>query len=141
VRVLASPRERALETAHLAGFDGRVEVTDSLVELDYGAYEGRTSADIRAERPDWDLFRDGTPGGETLAQAGARADTLLARLDPDQGEGDVALFGHGHFLRVLAARYLGADPLVARHLCLDTASISVLGHEHWWRCLRAWNLI
>jgi probable phosphoglycerate mutase len=125
----------------LAGFEQRVEVSNALVEIDYGAYEGRTTSDIRAERPDWDLFRDGPPGGETIAQAGVRADALLAQLDPDQGEGDVALFGHGHFLRVLAARYLGADPSVARNLYLDTASISLLGHEHWWRCLRAWNQI
>lgn len=141
VRVLSSPRERALETARLAGFAHSVELSESLAELDYGAYEGRTTADIRAERPNWDLFREGAPGGETIAQAGARADALLAQLDPDQGEGDVALFGHGHFLRVLAARYLGADAAVARNLYLDTASISVLGHEHWWRCIRAWNLI
>jgi broad specificity phosphatase PhoE len=141
VRVLASPRERAVETARLAGFANRVEVTESLAELDYGDYEGRTSDDIRAQRSDWDLFRDGTPGGETLEQAGARADALLTHLDPDQGEGDVALFGHGHFLRVLAARYLGAEPAAARNFCLDTASISLLGHEHWWRCIRAWNQI
>jgi probable phosphoglycerate mutase len=141
VRVLASPRERALETARLAGFANLVEVTDALSELDYGAYEGRTSVDIRAERPDWDLFRDGTPGGETLAEAAARADALLAQLDSDHGEGDVALFGHAHFLRVLAARYLGADATVARNLHLDTASISVLGHEHWWRCIWTWNNI
>ena len=97
-------------------------------------------ADIRAERPGWDLFRDGCPGGETLAQAAGRAVRLLEELGPDDGDGDVALFGHGHFLRILAATFVGLAPREARHLFLDTSSISILGHEHSWRAIRAWNL-
>jgi probable phosphoglycerate mutase len=138
-RVLSSPRRRALDTARLAGWD-TPEVTHLLVELDYGEYEGRTTADIRSERADWDLFRDGCPGGETLPQAAGRARRLLADLAPDDGDGDIVLFGHGHFLRILGTTYLGLRPEQARHLALDTASISLLGHEHEWRAIRAWNL-
>jgi probable phosphoglycerate mutase len=116
------------------------EVTHLLAELDYGEYEGRTTAEIRAERPGWDLFRDGTPGGETPAQAAGRADRLLQDLAPEEGEGDVILFGHGHFLRILAVTFVELPPEDARRLALDTASVSVLGHEHWWRAIRIWNL-
>ena len=137
--VLASPRRRALDTARLAGWD-MPEVTHLLAELDYGEYEGRTTAEIRADRPDWDLFRDGCPGGETLTQAASRATRLLDELAPEDGDVDVALFGHGHFLRILAATYLKLAPGKARGLALDTASISLLGHEHWWRAIRTWNL-
>ncbi|MFN2609205.1 MAG: histidine phosphatase family protein [Acidimicrobiales bacterium] len=139
VRVLSSPRRRALATARLAHLGDRLAVDERLAELDYGDYEGRTTAEIRAERPSWDLFRDGCPGGETLAAAGRRADDLLADLAPEAGDGDVALVGHGHFSRVLAARYLGLGPEEARHLALGTASLSVLGHEHEWRALVLWN--
>ena len=116
-------------------------MTHLLAELDYGEYEGRTTAEIRAERPDWDLFRDGCPGGETLAHAAGRAERLIEDAAPEMGRGDVLCFGHGHFLRVLAATFLGLVPREARHLALDTASISVLGHEHSWRAVRAWNLV
>jgi probable phosphoglycerate mutase len=138
-RRLSSPRRRALDTARLAGLGDGLEITDELVELDYGECEGRTAAEIRSERPGWDLFRDGCPGGETFSAAGRRADALLGRLAPDDGDGDVALVGHGHFLRVLAARYLGFDPSAARRLYLGTAGISVLGREHDWRTLSLWN--
>jgi probable phosphoglycerate mutase len=139
LRVLSSPRQRAMETARLAGFE-MPEVTHLLVELDYGEYEGRTSAEIRGERSDWDLFRHGVPGGETLAQAADRCARLLEDIQPEEGEGDVVVFAHGHILRILAVTYLGQAPPEARHLALDTASISLLGHEHWWRAIRTWNL-
>jgi probable phosphoglycerate mutase len=139
LRVLSSPRERALETARLAGFEVP-EVTHLLAELDYGDYEGRTTPDIRSERPDWDLFRDGAPGGETLDQAADRCRRLLDDIAPEDGEGDVVLVAHGHILRILTATYLGQTPDQARHLALDAAAVSILGHEHWWRAVRLWNL-
>ena len=120
---LSSPRRRAVDTARFAGLGEALTTDDRLQELDYGEYEGRTTVDIRSERPDWDLFRDGCPGGETPAQAGRRADDLLAELAPEEGQGDVALVGHGHFSRILAARYLGLDAERARFLGLGTASL------------------
>ncbi len=138
-RCLSSPRVRAVETAKLAGLSEILSTDDRLRELDYGEYEGRTTVDIRSERPTWNLFRDACPGGETLAEAGARADDLLASLSPEEGTGDVALVGHGHFSRILAARYLDLDAEWARCLGLGTASISVLGHEHEWRAVLLWN--
>ncbi|TMK89528.1 MAG: hypothetical protein E6G57_00960, partial [Actinobacteria bacterium] len=101
LRVLSSPRQRAIDTARLAGFE-MPEITHLLAEVDYGEYEGRTSADIRADRPGWDLFTEGTPGGETLSAAAARCQRLLDDIDPEDGRGDVLLFAHGHILRVLA---------------------------------------
>jgi probable phosphoglycerate mutase len=142
VMCLSSPRRRALDTARLAGLaglGGGLASDERLAELDYGDYEGRTTADIRRERPSWDLFDDGCPGGETLDAAGARADDLLADLSPEDGRGDVALVGHGHFSRILAARYLGLAPDRARLLALGTASVSFLGHEHEWRTVDLWN--
>jgi broad specificity phosphatase PhoE len=127
-RVFASPLRRAWHTCELAGF-GSVAVIDSdLVEWNYGAYEGRTTASIHQERPDWQLFRDGCPGGETPAQIGARADRVIARLRAL--EGDVLLFSSGHILRVLAARWLGLEPGGGRFFLLSTGSLSILGHEH-----------
>ncbi len=136
---LSSPRSRAVETARLAGLGDGLVTDARLAELDYGDYEGRTTAEIRAERPDWDLFRDGCPEGETIDEAGRRADDLLASLAPEEGDGDVALAGHGHFSRILAARYLTLPAEQARHFALGTASLSLLGHEHEWRCLLLWN--
>ena len=136
---LSSPRRRAVDTARLAGFGQAVATDERLQEIDYGEYEGRTTVDIRSQRPDWDLFRDACPGGETLAQAARRADDLLAELAPEEGQGDVALVGHGHFSRILAARYLGFDAERARCLALGTASLSVLAHEHEWRAVVLWN--
>jgi probable phosphoglycerate mutase len=133
--VLSSPRLRARETAELAGFQPEVE--PDLVEIDYGDYEGRTTPEIREERPGWTLWRDGSPGGETLAQAGERADRVIARaLAVD---GDVALFAHGHILRVLAARWIGLPPERGASLKLDTASISELGFERENRVITRWN--
>ncbi len=136
---VCSPRRRAVDTARLAGLADDLTTDERLRELDYGEYEGRTTVNIRSERPDWDLFRDACPGGETLAEAGRRADDLLASLVPEEGEGDVALVGHGHFSRILAARYLTLEPERARGLALGTASLSVLGHEHEWRAVVLWN--
>lgn len=138
LRVLSSPRQRAIDTARLAGFE-MPEITHLLAEVDYGEYEGRTSADIRADRPGWDLFTEGTPGGETLSAAAARCQRLLDDIDPEDGRGDVLLFAHGHILRVLAVTYLGLPPEQARCLALDATAVSILDHEHWWRAVRLWN--
>jgi len=127
-RVLASPLQRALRTCELAGFGPAAEIDPDLVEWDYGHYEGRRTAEIRAERPDWNLFRDGCPGGESVDQIAARADRVVGRLRAVKGA--VLVFSSGHFLRVLAARCLGLDAGCGRYLVLGTASLSVLGHEH-----------
>ena len=134
--VYTSPRARARRTAELAGFADAV-VDDALAEVDYGDYEGRTSAEIREERPDWVLWRDGSPGGESMTAVGARADRVLARIDQD--DGNVLLFGHGHFSRVLAARLLGLPPSDGRLLLLGPGSLSIVGFEHGERALRLWN--
>jgi broad specificity phosphatase PhoE len=136
-RVLSSPLTRATATAQLAGFGDRVELTDTLLEFDYGDYEGLTSAEIRATHPGWDLFRDGCPGGETVEAAAARARKLLDSLTDTEGR--IMLFSHGHQLRILTTRYLGLPPDAARHLFLGTASLSVLGTEHHWPAILLWN--
>ena len=138
-RRITSPRRRAFDTAELAGLGDGLEVDERLAEVGYGEYEGLTTVEIRRDRPSWVLWRDGSPGGESVEGAGRRADDLLAALAPEEGEGDVVLVGHGHFLRVLAARYLDLSPSQARHLGLGTASVSVLGHEHEWRAVLLWN--
>jgi broad specificity phosphatase PhoE len=128
-RVFTSPMQRASRTCELAGFGARAEVDRDLVEWNYGQYEGRTSHDILAERPGWQLFRDGCPGGEAPAEISARADRVVQRLRALPG--NVLLFSSGHFLRVLAARWLGLNlELLAGHLFLSTASLSALGYEH-----------
>lgn len=126
--VLVSPLQRARRTCELAGFAEVAEVTADLTEWDYGDYDGRTTSDIRLERPGWYLFRDGCPGGESLAAVGARADRVIARLRTDGGH--VLIFGHGHFSRVLATRWMGMITEDARHFMLSTASLSILGYEH-----------
>ncbi|HVS36693.1 MAG TPA: histidine phosphatase family protein [Gemmataceae bacterium] len=125
--VFTSPLQRAMRTCELSGFSKAAVVDPDLVEWNYGAYEGKTTADIRKERPDWQLFRDGCPGGETVAQIGARGDRMIARLRAL--EGDVLLFSSGHFLRVVAARWLGLEPAGGRLFYLGTATLSVLGYE------------
>jgi broad specificity phosphatase PhoE len=136
-RVLSSPLTRAVTTARLAGFGDRAELADALLEFDYGDYEGRTTPEIRATRPGWDLFRDGCPGGETVEDAAGRARALLAKLAAADGRN--LLFSHGHQLRILTACFLGLPPDVARHLFLGTASLSVLGTEHDWPAILLWN--
>ena len=138
-KVLVSPRTRARRTCELAGFGDHAEVDPDLQEWDYGQYEGRRTADIRQERPGWYLFRDGCPGGESVEAIGARADRVVARLQTI--EGNVLIFSHGHFLRVLAARWLGLPAGGARLLVLSTAALSILGYEHTLDepALRFWN--
>ena len=131
--VLASPRRRASETARLAGYEPEIE--PDLVELDYGPYEGRTTKEIREQQPGWSVWND--PGGETLAEAGARADRVLARCE--QVDGDVALFAHGHILRILGARWLELGPEHGANFKLATASLSELGYEREIRALDYWN--
>ena len=136
-RVLSSPMSRALETARLAGFGDRVEVTDLLREFDYGEYEGLTSATIREQRPGWDLFRDGCPGGETAPEVAKRVMPLLTELA--EADADAILFGHGHGLRILAVTDLGLEAANARYLYLSTGSLSMLGQEHSWPTVVRWN--
>jgi broad specificity phosphatase PhoE len=126
--VLTSPLQRAMRTCELAGFGAAAKVEPDLVEWNYGAYEGRTSADIHAERPDWQLFRDGCPDGESPEQIGARADRVIARVRAI--DSDVVLFSSGHFVRVFAARWLGLEPGAGTYFLLGTASLSALGYEH-----------
>jgi len=128
VDVVTSPLQRATRTSELAGFGAVAKVDRDLVEWDYGQYEGRRTAEIHAERPDWQLFRDGCPGGETPEQIGVRADRVVNRVRRIQG--NVLLFSSGHFLRVFAARWLGLEPGSGRYFLLETASLSVLGYEH-----------
>jgi broad specificity phosphatase PhoE len=126
--VLTSPLQRARRTAELAGFGSRAEVEPNLLEWNYGKYDGRTTAEIRRERPDWQLFRDGVPDGESLVQVAARADRVIARLRA--AGGNAILFSSGHILRVLAARWCGCDASAGQRLNLGTASLSALGYEH-----------
>jgi len=127
-QVLASPLQRASRTCELAGFGQRAEIDPDLVEWDYGQYEGLTSADIKAKRPDWDLFRDGFPGGESFDEIGARADRVIqcARAI----DGNVLLFSSAHFLRILAAPWLNQPVGSARFFLLSNASLSTLTYEH-----------
>jgi broad specificity phosphatase PhoE len=138
-KVFTSPLQRARRTCELAGFAAMAEVDKDLVEWNYGDYEGRRTPDIHAERPDWQLFRDGCPGGESPAQIGARADSVVNRLRAVKG--NVLLFSSGHFLRVLAARWLGLEAAAGRFFVLDTASLSILGYENNLSqpAIRLWN--
>ena len=145
--VLVSPLQRATETARLAGFaigekaigekGGVAEVEPDLVEWDYGAYDSLTAADIRRERPGWTPWDGGFPGGETLEDLEARADRVLARLRPV--EGDVALFAHGHILRVLTARWLEQPAVMGSRYYLATATVSILGWERETAVIDRWN--
>jgi probable phosphoglycerate mutase len=127
-RVLTSPLERARRTCELAGFLGKAAIEPDLTEWDYGEYDGLTTVEIRRKNPGWSLFPDGCPGGESVDQVGARADRLIARLRAIEGR--QLLFGHGHFFRVLSARWLGLPPSDGRLLYLSTASLSIQGYEH-----------
>jgi probable phosphoglycerate mutase len=135
--VLASPLVRARETCALAGLDGLAELEPDLREVDYGSYEGRTTAEIREERPGWDIWRNGTPDGESFEEAGERADHVIERAL--EAEGDVALIAHAHLLRVLTARWLDLPARAGSLLALGTAALSVLGWERERRVLWLWN--
>ena len=135
--VLVSPMSRARETSRLAGF-ADAQTDANLLEWDYGDYEGRKTAEIRNGRPGWSLWSDGVPNGETVEQVGARAEAVIARAV--NAGGNVALFGHGHILRVLTARWLGLPPADGRLFALETGTVSKLGYERDTRVLTAWNL-
>ncbi|MEU4776003.1 histidine phosphatase family protein [Micromonospora sp. NPDC023644] len=136
--VLTSPRARAVHTARLAGLTVTGTV-DDLAEWNYGEYEGRTTADIRDDHPSWSIWTDGCPGGESPNQVGERLDRVLARVHPLLDRGTVALVGHAHSLRVLGARWIGLPPSAGGLLRLDTATLSVLGHEHGRQVILRWN--
>ncbi|HVP48810.1 MAG TPA: histidine phosphatase family protein [Bryobacteraceae bacterium] len=135
--VLTSPLQRARETCRIAGYGDVAQIEPNLSEWDYGAYEGRTTNDIRKVRPDWDLWTMGVPGGETIDQVAARARLVIERASA-VGE-DVALFAHGHILRILTACWLDLPPAAGRLFALDTASVSILGYEREQRVIRHWN--
>jgi probable phosphoglycerate mutase len=140
VRVLSSPLQRARETCALAGLAEQEEAPcPNLMEWDYGDYEGLTSAQIRELRPDWVLWRDGCPHGERPEDVAARADSVIAEITPALAEGDVALFSHGHLLRVLAARWVEQPAAHGARLMLDTTAVCVLDAERATRALRHWN--
>jgi broad specificity phosphatase PhoE len=127
-KVFTSPLQRATRTCELAGFGSVAEIDRDLLEWNYGKYEGRRTVEILADRPGWQLFRDGCPGGESPDQVGARADRVVNRVRAI--DGDVLVFSSGHFLRVFAARWLGLDAAFGRYFVLSTASVSALGYEH-----------
>jgi broad specificity phosphatase PhoE len=135
--VLSSPLSRALDTARLAGFAAEVETTDDLLEWDYGADEGRTTAEIRQDRPGWTVWRDGPRGGETADEVAARVDRVIVRVRA--ADGDALVFAHGHVLRVLCARWLGEPPTEGRLYALSTATVSVLGWERETAVVERWN--
>jgi len=136
-RVLSSPLGRALETCRLSGLGEGVELRDDLLEWDYGEYEGITTAEIREQRPDFYLWRDGCPAGEAAADVGARVDRVIEELR--SLDGDAVLFSHGHLLRVLTARWLGLGPESGALFALDTGTLSALGYERETPVIRRWN--
>ncbi len=136
-RVLSSPLRRALETARFAGFGDRVELVSDLAEWNYGDYEGLTSSQIHAIDPDWDLWRDGCPGGESPTHVTTRVDRLIS--DAVTADGDVLMFAHGHILRSVGARWVGQGVWFGARLYLSPATLSVLGHEHETRVIERWD--
>ncbi len=136
--VLTSPLQRARDTCRLAGYGEHAQVEPNLREWDYGDYEGRTTADIQKEVPGWSIWNQGPRNGEAVEQVGARADAVIARALATQG--DVALFAHGHVLRILAARWLGLEPRAGRLFALQTASLSTVGYERETRVIARWDL-
>jgi broad specificity phosphatase PhoE len=138
--VLCSPRRRAVHTAELAGLT-EVQIDDDLVEWDYGEYEGLTTPEIERNVPGWTIFTDPVPGGESATQVQERADRVLAKVEPELQNRDVVLVGHGHFSRALIARWAELDVCEGRRFYLSTAAISVLGHEHRTRTVRAHNIV
>lgn len=137
--ILTSPRVRARETCRLAGYSASAVVEENLQEWDYGAYEGRTTVDITKEAPGWSLWRNGVRDGETIESVRARADRVIRRAVDCAGE--VALFAHGHILRVLTARWIGLPTDGGRYFALDAGSISILGYEHKVPVISQWNLV
>jgi broad specificity phosphatase PhoE len=137
-RVLSSPLLRARQTCEGAGLLDRAELRDALVEWDYGEYEGRTTAEIHQDRPDWLLWTDGAPGGESPDEVAARVDPLIAELR--ELEGDAIVFAHGHVLRVFAARWIEQPPVIGQRLALATGTLCRLGYEHVYPVVRAWNV-
>jgi broad specificity phosphatase PhoE len=139
--VLSSPLRRARDTCGLAGFGDKAETTELLTEMDYGEYEGLTTGEIRRRRPDWDLYRDGCPGGERIEDVAARVDAVIDRLtgDADLDGCEVLVFAHGHVLRCFAARWIRLSPPEARHFVLASGSLGALGWEHEWPALTLWN--
>jgi probable phosphoglycerate mutase len=135
--VLSSPLVRALDTCKLAGYGDQAVLTDDLLEWNYGDYEGRRTADIQKEQPGWLLWKDGVPGGETAEQVGVRARRVIAQAVA--ADGDVALFSHGHMLRVLGACWIELGPSGGQMLALGTAATCVLGYEHDYRVIQVWN--
>jgi probable phosphoglycerate mutase len=135
--VLVSPLQRARETCELSGLGGGAVVDSDLAEWNYGIYEGLTTRQIHETAPDWLIFRDGCPGGETPGEIGARVDRVIARARAVAG--DVALFAHGHVLRVLAARWLGLPPGAGQHFLLDTGTLCLLGNYRGIPALKTWN--
>jgi broad specificity phosphatase PhoE len=135
--VLSSPLSRAVETCRLAGYGDQVQLTDDLREWDYGSYEGRRTVDIQKERPGWLIWKDGVLGGETVEQVGARARKVIERAAA--ADGDVALFSHGHMLRVLGACWIGLAPVQGQLLALGTSALCRLGYEHNYRVVDVWN--
>ncbi len=136
--VLSSPLQRALDTCKLAGYGDGAQADPNLMEWNYGDYEGRTTGQILQERPGWSLWRDGVPNGETIEQAAARAQAVIGRAVA--AGGDVALFAHGHILRILTTCWLGLPPVDARLFALGTATVSTLGYERETRVISRWNL-
>jgi probable phosphoglycerate mutase len=135
--VLVSPMQRARQTCELAGLGDKAVIDDDLMEWNYGAYEGLTTRQIRKSSPNWLIFLDGCPGGETPEQVGARTDRVIARARAT--EGNVALFAHGHVLRVLVARWIGLGASGGQHFLLDTGTLSVLGDYHGSPAVQIWN--
>ena len=135
--VLSSPLQRARETCELAGLGSRMELEPDLMEWDYGEYEGITSKQIKRTAPNWMVFTDGCPGGETPEQVGARVDRLIHRIRPVAGR--VALFAHGHLLRVFVARWIGFPPSAGQHFLLDTSTVGVLGYYQGVPAVKRWN--
>jgi broad specificity phosphatase PhoE len=135
--VLVSPMQRARETCRIAGYGDVAQVTDDLKEWDYGMYEGRSTADIRKDNPAWSLWRDGVLQGELVEHVGARVQRVIKRCS--EVDGDVALFAHGHVLRILTAVWLGLPPKDGQFFMLGTGTISVLGYEHEYRVIEHWN--
>ena len=135
--VLTSPMGRARETCRLAGLGEGAQVSEDLHEWNYGIYEGVTTKAVRDKQPDWTIWETPIPQGESVEQVGERARRIVARVE--QVDGDVALFAHGHILRILGATWMGLPPIYGRNLALDTATLSILGYERETRCIEVWN--